>query len=101
MKHYFYVTFCTIFLCATLMVGYYTMPNSNQQENELLLANIEALSQSSEEVIYDYKITSSCDCWDGMEFRGMAILDCQKYVWCAPMVKQNCSRRSCPNGSSC
>lgn len=102
MKRYYLSVFCATVLIATFAIGYYTIPNQENGESELLLANIEALSQSTEdETIYDYRVVRCCDCWKGSSFQGISIIECEKYVWQIPAVKQNCKTTSCPKGSNC
>ena len=98
MKRSFKVMLGLALFCVSGVVSYYSMPE--RHESDLLLTNVEALA-NNESSIYDYRIKISCACWSGMNFRGMAILECERYVWQIPMIRQNCSKRACPSGSSC
>lgn len=94
------VAFCAMVIGCIGYVGYKATPKN--VEVSALLANVEALSRN-EEVVYDYKIAQSCDCWgkgaDGFpKFYGMSILACERYEWTPPMVKQDCHTTSCQGG---
>lgn len=98
MKKFLKIVFCAAALGVLGIFGYNV---TSEDEDNLLLSNVEALTQS-EVKVYDYKIVSSCDCWtaDGI-FVGMAILSCEKYEWHPPMIKQGCITRSCPTDAGC
>lgn len=98
MKRSFKVMLGLALFCVSGAVSYFSIPE--RHESDLLLTNVEALADN-ESSIYDYRIIASCRCWSGMSFRGMSILDCERYEWKIPMVRQNCRKRPCPSGSSC
>lgn len=74
---------------------------SGGTETSLLLSNVEALSDDSNEKTKCSRVIASCACWKGSNFLGMAIKDCEDYEWQAPMQKQYCSVTHCQSGSAC
>ncbi|MDR3184125.1 MAG: NVEALA domain-containing protein [Prevotellaceae bacterium] len=79
----------------------------NSQNNQLFgisLANVEALAEGNEEdnTKKCSRIVRSCTCsHPDKGFVGMAILECEEYIWRAPMVQQTCRTSSCPYGANC